>query len=77
MTMPYERTRALRWAGEFLEKLKSVDLPEDIKREIQYILRHYPSGLEIANEAKLQALIGAHSADKLRDQPWLSPEESP
>lgn len=77
MTMPCERTRALRWAGEFLEKLRGVDLPADIKREIPYILRHYPSAFEIASEAKLQALIAARSADKLRDQPWITPEKSP
>lgn len=77
MTMPCERTRALRIAGEFIEKLRGVDLPEDIKREIPYILRHYPSEFEIASEAKLQYLIAIHSENKLRNQPWLSPEESP
>ena len=36
MTMPCERTRALRWAGKFLEKLNGVELPKNIKREISH-----------------------------------------
>ena len=78
MTMPFERTRALRWAGEFLEKLNrmdDVDLPDDIKREITYILRHYPSASSIANEAKFQSLVAAHPEKGQRHEPWLRPEE--
>ena len=78
MTLPYERARALRWAGEFLEKLNRIDglsLPEDIKREISYILRHYPSALSIANESKFQSFAAAHTEKGQRHEPWLSPEE--
>lgn len=76
--MPFERTRALRWAGEFLEKLDRMDgpsLPEDIKREISYILRHYPSALSIANEAKFQSFAAAYLQKGRRHEPWLRPEE--
>lgn len=78
MTIPFERARALRWAGEFLEKLHGldgVDLPEDIKREISYILRHYPSALSISNEAKFQFLIAAQLEKGQRYEPWLGPEK--
>lgn len=80
MTMPSERTRALRWAGEFLEKLNRMDdvyLPEDIKREITYILRYYPSASSISNEAKFQSLSAAHPEKDRRHQPWLTPEKPP
>ena len=65
MTMPSERARALRWAGEFLEKLNridGVDRPDEIKREISTILRHYPSASSIANEAKFQSFAAASSS---------------
>lgn len=80
MTMPFERARALRWAGEFLEKLSIMDglaFPEDIKREISAILRHYPSASSIANEAKFQSLVAAHPAKGSRHQLWLAPEQHP
>lgn len=76
--MPFERTRALRWAGEFLEKLNHMDglaMPEDMKRELSYILRHYPSASSIAHEAKFQSLVAAHPEKVQRHEPWLAPEE--
>ena len=75
MTMPFERTRALRWAGEFLNELSGVDLPEHIKRQIPYILRYYPSASCIENEAKFQSLTAAHSEKNQWHEPWLRPEE--
>lgn len=48
MTMPDERARALRWAGELLSELQSSpDVPQDIRSRARTILRHYPSGFEI------------------------------
>ena len=75
MTMPFERTRALRWAGEFLNELSGVDLPEHIKRQIPYILRHYPSASCIENEAKFQSFTAAHPEKSPWHEPWLRPEE--
>lgn len=44
MTMPFERTRALRWAGEFLDEIqKSADCRPELRRQAEFILRHYPS----------------------------------
>jgi hypothetical protein len=69
MTTPDERTRALRWAGEFLFELQgsgaAAALPDHLKRQIPVILRHYPRAFEIASEAKLQS----H-----QDLPWLGLE---
>jgi hypothetical protein len=56
MTMPNERTRALIWAGEFIQDLLNFeiypDLPERIKGQAAVILRHYPSLSEIESLAK-------------------------
>lgn len=71
MTMPNERTRALRWAGEFIRELAaSGEISEARKREAQVILRHYPSAAEIDAQTK----IGAWERDFAG--PWLSPEEA-
>ena len=44
MTMPDERTRALRFAGEVLqEMLTRDDVPADLKQQARVTLRHYPT----------------------------------
>ncbi len=71
MTMPDERARALRWAGEFLLKVQRGDeFSPAIKREVKYILRHYPRDFEI----KLQAELDAKRSRTVIDQ-WLGPEK--
>ena len=71
MTMPDERTRALRWAGEFLLKVQRGDeFSAEIKREVKFILRHYPSAFEIEG----QAIFDASRSKTLMDQ-WLGPEK--
>jgi hypothetical protein len=48
MTMPAERTRALRWGWEFLwENQDAANLTESQQGQIKAILRHYPCGSEI------------------------------
>lgn len=43
MTMPVERTRALRQAGELLQELQARQvLPQDIRVRLKGVLRHYP-----------------------------------
>ena len=69
MTMPHERTRALRWAGEFLhEVLDSGELSEARRHEVIAILRHYPNAKEIIHRAR----YGDNLTNNL---PWLAPEE--
>ena len=69
MTMPQERTRALRWAGEFLREIQSnPDADPKLKRQALFILRHFPEPHEIELWARYCG----------RDQVthWLEPEES-
>jgi hypothetical protein len=69
MTMPHERTRALRWAGEFLQEVLSLgELSEARRREVIAILRHYPKSTEIAHRAR----VGDNTTT---GPPWLAPEE--
>lgn len=71
MTMPDERTRALRWAGEFLRKVQMGDeFSTATKREAQHILRHFPADHEI----KLQARLDVARAKKIGTL-WLAPED--
>jgi hypothetical protein len=70
MTMPKERTRALRLAGELLrEVMYSSKCPESLWCQAQTILRHYPSALDIAHQAKQCDPQG-------RAFCWLGPENT-
>ena len=69
MTMPNERTRALRWAGEFLkEVMHSAECPEAIRHQAHVILRHYPEAWEIAHQARCWE-------PRSSGTPWLGPED--
>jgi len=71
MTLPLERTRARRWAGEFLrEALELPELSVERKQKIRAILRHYPSTAEIARQAR----HGDHAPALSQ---WRGPEISP
>jgi hypothetical protein len=66
MTIPMERTRALRWAGEFLHDMaSSPELSDALQQEAKRILRHYPSAQEIQH--------AAFTSDVQRL--WLAPED--
>lgn len=55
MTMPSERTRALIWAAEFLQELRSgADTPDAIRAQAISVLRHFPNASSIDLEAKRQ-----------------------
>lgn len=71
MTMPDERARALRFAGEILREMRSrPDVPDDLRQQAQFILRHYPVPRD------LERMI--HDVDRMPreflDQHWLAPE---
>ncbi len=64
MTMPDERTRALRRAGEFLLKVQSgEEFSAEIKREVKFILQHYPRDFEIKDQARFDASRSTVSAN--------------
>ena len=48
MTLPYERTRAVNKTRTFLQELSvNLELPEKIRRDALWCLRHYPSAFEV------------------------------
>lgn len=67
MTMPHERTRALRWVGEFLQECSQRELPEDLARLVNEILKDYSSS-EIIQYA-------VENSDKMDFSGWLEPED--
>ena len=70
MTIPSERTRALIWAAQFLQKLSfSADTPAAIRENAIDVLRHFPSASDIELEAEYQ-LTRQHEFFK---QAWLLP----
>ena len=73
MTMPNERTRALRWGGEYLIELQnSENMTEAQRHQIELILRHYPSCDEITAWAAMEA----NNKEELIFGPWLAPENN-
>lgn len=56
MTLPDERTRAIKYARDFLRELldssKTKRIPKDIRRRAGDVLRHFPSDLDIHLVAK-------------------------
>ena len=69
MTMPHERTYALLYAGEMLADLldtsKTPGVPEEIRERALWVLRHYPSPMEIIAIAEHDALPSLLSNPRL------------
>jgi hypothetical protein len=62
MTMPHERTRALRWGWEFLNELSHAhNMTTEQAEQIRKILLHYPSTRELWECAALNEKI--HSSN--------------
>jgi hypothetical protein len=69
MTMPHERTRALRQVGELLRTIRSrKDVPADLRQQAGWALRHYPEPSTIEQMARDSA--------SSKDMQWLDPEET-
>lgn len=72
MTTPTERTRALRWAGEFLREVGSSDgFSEELRRKVNVILRHYPTPTQL--EAWVASEADKDHINPLRET-WLGLE---
>ncbi|RMN76418.1 hypothetical protein ALQ53_200073 [Pseudomonas cannabina] len=55
MTMPNERTRAVIQTGEFLLELsRDSSLPERIRRDAKFLLRHYPNPFQIMLAGRIE-----------------------
>lgn len=73
MTLPDERARALRFAGEILRELRSrTDVPEDLKQQARLTLHHYPETADLLGMIKD---VDRMPRDFL-DQHWLALETS-
>lgn len=76
MTLPYERRRALEWAGDLLREIfqesKEVErwgapIPPKLREAASRILRHYPQPSEIRDAANMDNVAACH---------WISEEPS-
>lgn len=71
MTMPDERARALRFAGEILrEMLAREDVPEDLKHQAGNTLRHYP------DPQQLEWMIDEISRQPSNGPRWLENDDA-
>jgi Tfp pilus assembly protein PilO len=76
MTMPDERARALKFAGELLyDLMDNPDVPASVKHEAWATLRHYPSARELKDMVRDVHHLTLNSP-KLTMH-WLAPEEDP
>lgn len=58
MTMPLERTSSLLEARSFLNSLRSnSEVSEEVKRQAERLLRHYPSAREVMQLAAKEDYI--------------------
>lgn len=65
MTLPYERRRAIEWAGEALREIRDTGkdaehwggpVPEKLRQIAIRILRHYPEPWQIEATTKMDGL---------------------
>ncbi len=72
MTLPIERTRALRWGWEFLWDLRSAgNLTTGQHQTVEQILAHYPTPTEISAWTRSSCSGTGHH---LGGVDWLAPE---
>jgi hypothetical protein len=58
MTLPNERLRAVNHARDFLYSLLTAPrIPTQIRIEARHALKHYPTGYDMAEQAKRDATI--------------------
>ena len=66
MTMPKERTRALKWTGELLQELQmDLSISEELRKKVAVIGRHYPPAADIDHASKHPEFL----------KTWLAPIE--
>ena len=55
MTMPDERTRAVIQTRDFLVELsRDSTLPEKVRRDAKFLLRHFPSKYEVLLAGRIE-----------------------
>jgi len=63
MTLPDERTRSVQKAREFLRRLldpkQTPKIPKAIRKEAYWVLKHFPSDLDLHKAAEASEVWGA------------------
>ena len=81
MTMPHERTRALRWSWDLLQSLASADseLTPELRAQAVQLLAHHPSPKDLREWGRdWNSGIGIEAANVRRsDYPEDIPRERP
>lgn len=55
MTMPHERTRSVIQTRDFLVELsRDTSLSERVRRDAEYLLRHYPTRGDMVTAARIE-----------------------
>lgn len=55
MTMPHERTRSVIQTRDFLVELsRDPSLPERIRRDAKFLLRHYPTRGDMVTAGRIE-----------------------
>ena len=55
MTMPHERTRSVIQTRDFLIELsRDTSLPERIRRDAKFLLRHYPTKEDMLTASRIE-----------------------
>ena len=71
MTLPDERSRAVRYARMFmrdlLDKKKTPRVPKDIRMQARSVLKHYPADYEMEKVAKASPKIFGEIAPESSD----------
>jgi len=55
MTMPFERTRSVAQAHEFLEELvRDPEVPERVRKRAEFVLRHFPAKRDVLQAGRIE-----------------------
>lgn len=68
MTLPSERTRSVIQTEDFLKKIcVNPEIPESIRNEAKYLLRHFPTADDIKTIGRLEEFLLKPPGDKKRE----------
>jgi len=68
MTLPYERSRSVIQTGAFLKNICiNPEIPESVRNEAKYLLRHYPTADDIKTIGRLEEFLLKPSDDEKRE----------
>ncbi|WP_435609733.1 BPSL0761 family protein [Pseudomonas knackmussii] len=60
MTTPYERTRAVVQAYDFLVELsRDSSMPEKVRSDARFLLRHYPTKRDVLLAGEIEEQAGS------------------